>query len=92
MLYWFKISLGTTKIKNLINNIGSLNIKLTEEDWKEISNALPAEGFAGKRLTWPFTSDIWQDANTPTKYEDFGKTSLLLYIANIYSTQPTFSF
>lgn len=84
MLYWFKISLGATKIENLVNNIGSLKVKLTDEDLKEISDALSAEGFAGERLTGPFTSNIWQDANTLTKY---GKTSLLAYIANIYSVQ-----
>ncbi|KAJ0982452.1 hypothetical protein J5N97_010707 [Dioscorea zingiberensis] len=56
---------GTTKIKNLESNIGSLNVRLTGEDLKEISDAVPAEEFAGERLTGPFTSYFWQLANTP---------------------------
>uniref|UniRef100_A0A2N9EEH9 NADP-dependent oxidoreductase domain-containing protein n=1 Tax=Fagus sylvatica TaxID=28930 RepID=A0A2N9EEH9_FAGSY len=34
---------GTSKIKNLDNNIGSLKVKLTEEHLKEISDAVPIE-------------------------------------------------
>ncbi|PKU86236.1 putative aldo-keto reductase 1 [Dendrobium catenatum] len=33
---------GTTKIKNLNSNIGSINVKLTEDDLEELSNAVPA--------------------------------------------------
>lgn len=51
MLYWFKISLGATKIENLVNNIGSLKVRLTDEELKEISDAVTAEGFVGERLT-----------------------------------------
>ncbi|GAY44653.1 hypothetical protein CUMW_083530 [Citrus unshiu] len=36
---------GTTKIKNLDDNIDSLRIKLTKEDLKEISDAVPIEEF-----------------------------------------------
>ncbi|XP_039140919.1 perakine reductase-like [Dioscorea cayenensis subsp. rotundata] len=64
---------GTTKMENLENNIGSLNIKLTGEDLKEISDALPAEGFAGERLTGPFAAYIWQCANTPAKIWEMNK-------------------
>ncbi|CDP06800.1 unnamed protein product [Coffea canephora] len=38
---------GTTKIKNLHDNIGSVKVELTEEDLKEISDAVPVDGLAG---------------------------------------------
>lgn len=40
---------GTTKIENLNDNIGSLILKLTEEDLKEISDAVPEEKIAGDK-------------------------------------------
>ncbi|XP_061946792.1 probable aldo-keto reductase 1 isoform X1 [Populus nigra] len=50
---------GTTKIKNLYDNVGSLQVKLTKEDLKEISDAVPINEVAGVRspqyqLTWKF--------------------------------------
>ncbi|KAJ7954832.1 Perakine reductase-like protein [Quillaja saponaria] len=52
---------GTTKVKNLENNIGSVSIKLTDEDLKEISNALPIDAVGGPRefgsqYTWNFAT------------------------------------
>lgn len=52
---------GTTKIKNLDDNVGSLQVKLTKEDLKEISDAVPINEVAGVRsaqlqLTWKFTN------------------------------------
>ncbi|CAN4108591.1 unnamed protein product [Withania somnifera] len=41
---------GTTKIKNLHDNIGSLRVKLTEEDVKEVSDAVPISEVAGQRI------------------------------------------
>ncbi|XP_074570346.1 putative aldo-keto reductase 1 [Curcuma longa] len=58
---------GTTKMKNLDENIGSLKVKLTEDDLKEISEALPVDEFAGDRAIGPFASYVWQLANTPPK-------------------------
>ncbi|XP_074572144.1 perakine reductase-like [Curcuma longa] len=58
---------GTTKMKNLDENIGSLKVKLTEDDLKEISEALPVDEFAGGRAIGPFASYVWQLANTPPK-------------------------
>ncbi|KAG6482128.1 hypothetical protein ZIOFF_058759 [Zingiber officinale] len=58
---------GTTKIKNLEENIGSLMVKLTEDDLKEISEALPVDEFAGGRAMGPFASYVWQLATTPPK-------------------------
>ncbi|CAL5337610.1 unnamed protein product [Camellia sinensis] len=40
---------GTTKIKNLDANIGSVAVKLTQEDLKEISDAIPIDEVSGVR-------------------------------------------
>ncbi|XVF42171.1 hypothetical protein PTKIN_Ptkin01aG0338300 [Pterospermum kingtungense] len=39
---------GTTKVKNLDSNIGSLKVKLTEEDLKEIYDGIPINEVAGE--------------------------------------------
>ncbi|KAF8017965.1 hypothetical protein BT93_H2998 [Corymbia citriodora subsp. variegata] len=57
---------GTTKIKNLDVNIGSLSIKLTEEDVKEISDAVPADDVAGDRESEQTVRFSWKYANTPS--------------------------
>ncbi|GAB2211462.1 hypothetical protein Droror1_Dr00024775 [Drosera rotundifolia] len=56
---------GTTKIKNLDANIGSLKFKLTEEDVREISSAVPIDEVAGNRTYEGMSSFLWQFANTP---------------------------
>ncbi|KAJ9180110.1 hypothetical protein P3X46_008395 [Hevea brasiliensis] len=56
---------GTTKIKNLDNNIGALRIKLTKDEFKEVSDAAPADEVAGLR-----TRNIrhtWKFGNTPPR-------------------------
>ncbi|GMY20952.1 probable aldo-keto reductase 1 isoform X2, partial [Fagus crenata] len=58
---------GTTKIKNLDNNICSLKVKLTEEDLKEISDAVPIEEVAGGRSYQNREHLLWKFANTPPK-------------------------
>ncbi|KAM1052070.1 hypothetical protein ACFX19_034114 [Malus domestica] len=58
---------GTTKIKNLDSNIGSLRVTLTEEDVKEISDAVPVNAAAGERISDGFISCSWKFANTPAK-------------------------
>lgn len=56
---------GTTKIKNLNTNIGSLAVTLTQEDVKEITNAIPADEVNGDREI-PLLSDYcYKLANTP---------------------------
>ncbi|KAK4739070.1 hypothetical protein R3W88_002767 [Solanum pinnatisectum] len=40
---------GTTKIKNLHDNIDSVRVKLTEEDIKELSDAVSVSEVAGQR-------------------------------------------
>ncbi|XP_009364505.2 probable aldo-keto reductase 1 isoform X1 [Pyrus x bretschneideri] len=56
---------GTTKIKNLDTNIGSLGVKLTEEDVKEVSDAVPIDQVAGERTLGIFMALQWKFANTP---------------------------
>ncbi|KDP40235.1 hypothetical protein JCGZ_02233 [Jatropha curcas] len=58
---------GTTKLKNLENNIGSLTVKLTEEDLKEICDAVPIEEVGGSRELQMFSSYTYNLANTPPK-------------------------
>ncbi|KAM7279003.1 hypothetical protein ACFE04_006137 [Oxalis oulophora] len=58
---------GTTKINNLHNNIGSLAVKLTQEDMDEICNALPMNEVGGERNPDMVSKYDWQVANTPTK-------------------------
>ncbi|KAF9607051.1 hypothetical protein IFM89_030824 [Coptis chinensis] len=57
---------GTTKIKNLDDNIGSFKVKLTEADLKEISEAVPADEVAGQRIHNNLHSCSWKFANTPS--------------------------
>ncbi|KAK2632197.1 hypothetical protein EUGRSUZ_L01877 [Eucalyptus grandis] len=58
---------GTTKIKNLDVNIGSLRVKLTEEDVKEISDAVPIDDIGGDRISEHFVRRSWKYANTPPR-------------------------
>ncbi|KAI4364571.1 hypothetical protein MLD38_020645 [Melastoma candidum] len=58
---------GTTKIKNLDANIGSLAVNLSVEVLKEISDAVPTDEVAGERQ-WVFSTRLnWKFANTPPK-------------------------
>ncbi|KAM0951826.1 putative perakine reductase [Dioscorea sansibarensis] len=56
---------ATTKIKNLDSNIGALQVKLTEDDLKEISDLIHAEEVAGSRSYEIDESFGWKHANTP---------------------------
>ncbi|CAN1761413.1 Probable aldo-keto reductase 1 [Linum perenne] len=56
---------GTTKLKHLENNIGSLGVKLTKEDMEEICAAVPVDEVAGVRSAG--IQYTWKFANTPTK-------------------------
>ncbi|XP_039139263.1 perakine reductase-like [Dioscorea cayenensis subsp. rotundata] len=57
---------GTTKIKNLDNNIGALQVNLTEEDLKEISDLVSEEEVAGSRSFSESSEKFsWKYANTP---------------------------
>lgn len=58
---------GTTKVKNLDNNIGALAVKLTEEDLKEISAAVPIDKVSGQREMDVLAKYSWKFAYTPSK-------------------------
>ena len=58
---------GTTKIKNLENNIDSLKVKLTEEDLKEISDAVTIEEVVAGGISFQMDHFHWKFANTPPK-------------------------
>ncbi|GAU11625.1 hypothetical protein TSUD_346170 [Trifolium subterraneum] len=60
---------GTTKIKNLDQNLGALSVKLSEEELKEISAVVPIDDVAGDRHYSGFdqSSWTWKFANTPPK-------------------------
>ncbi|KAK9930923.1 hypothetical protein M0R45_018225 [Rubus argutus] len=58
---------GTTKIKNLDINIGSLDVKLTEEDLKEIRDAVPIDEVVGDRDFEYYSKFAWNYANAPLK-------------------------
>ncbi|KAK8703852.1 hypothetical protein V6N13_047495 [Hibiscus sabdariffa] len=58
---------GTTKVKNIINNVGSLALKLSEEAMKEICDAVPLDEVSGKREMGILSEFTWKFANTPLK-------------------------
>jgi diketogulonate reductase-like aldo/keto reductase len=58
---------GTTKIKNLDQNLGALAVKLSKEDLKEISAAVPLDDVAGSRYYNGLDHASWKYANTPPK-------------------------
>ncbi|KAJ3669893.1 hypothetical protein LUZ60_010217 [Juncus effusus] len=55
---------GTTKIKNLKDNIASLKLKLSDEDLKEITNTVREDDVAGGRTHSNYESMTWRYANT----------------------------
>ncbi|KAM5552825.1 perakine reductase-like [Rosa sericea] len=58
---------GTTKLKNLDINVGSLDVKLTEEDLNEICEAVPIDKVGGDREFEVFSKFVWNYASTPSK-------------------------
>ncbi|KAJ7553923.1 hypothetical protein O6H91_06G118700 [Diphasiastrum complanatum] len=56
---------GTSKIKNLDENLGSLNIKLSDEELEEVSRAVPIEEVAGARYAQAQLERTWMYAHTP---------------------------
>ncbi|KAK6911398.1 NADP-dependent oxidoreductase domain [Dillenia turbinata] len=58
---------GTTKIKSLDDNIDPLKVKLTEEDLKEISDAVPRDEVVDAQTFNGIDQYAWQFANTPPK-------------------------
>ncbi|OMO54680.1 Aldo/keto reductase [Corchorus capsularis] len=56
---------GTTKVKNMVDNNGSLALKLRQEDLKEISDAVPLDEASGQRTLGVIAQYVWKLANTP---------------------------
>ncbi|XP_039140444.1 perakine reductase-like [Dioscorea cayenensis subsp. rotundata] len=62
---------GTTKIKNLDSNIGALQVMLTEEDLKKISDLISEEEVAGSIYIPEIDEKFsWKYANTPLLKSD----------------------
>ncbi|XP_068340976.1 perakine reductase-like [Pyrus communis] len=64
---------GTTKVKNLDDNTGSLKVRLTKEDVKEISDMIPLDAAAGNNVPEIFIPCSWKFADTPQR--DGGRPS-----------------
>ncbi|KAM1223042.1 hypothetical protein ACFX2J_010486 [Malus domestica] len=64
---------GTTKVKNLDDNIGSFKVRLTKEDVKEISDMIPVDAAAGNNVPEIFIPCSWKFADTPQR--DGGRPS-----------------
>lgn len=56
---------GTTKVKNLHENNVSVKVKLTGEDLKELSDAVPMNNVAGQRIGDALFRTSFYFANTP---------------------------
>jgi len=56
---------GTTKIKNLDSNISALQLKLSDEDIKELTDLVSADDVAGGRAYDEHEHSNWKYANTP---------------------------
>lgn len=59
--------IGTTKIKNLDENVGSVKVKLTKEDVEAICNAVPVDEVAGCKTSDALLRVSWRFANSPPK-------------------------
>ncbi|KAL2345804.1 hypothetical protein Fmac_007089 [Flemingia macrophylla] len=71
---------GTTKIKNLDQNVGALAVKLSEKDLREISEAVPIGDVAGSRHYNGIEHISWKSANTPPKVSGSQPEALGEYI------------
>ncbi|KAK4261455.1 hypothetical protein QN277_004448 [Acacia crassicarpa] len=58
---------GTTKIKNLDQNVGALAVTLSDEEFKEISEMVPINEVASDRYFDKMDQMGWRVANTPPK-------------------------
>ncbi|KAH7424103.1 hypothetical protein KP509_12G090200 [Ceratopteris richardii] len=56
---------GTSKVKNLEENLGALRLKLSDAELKEISDAVPVEEVAGSRYPDKYYKNTYKFVNTP---------------------------
>ena len=59
------IFVGTTKIPNLVENIGAAFVKLTPEEVKEVAAAVPEHEVAGRRQADELFKYSWTQVTTP---------------------------
>ncbi|KAF3951558.1 hypothetical protein CMV_022805 [Castanea mollissima] len=65
-----KVSSWTTKIKHVDDNVGSLKVKLTAEDFKEITDTVSINEVAGARIHAGIELYSWRFVNTPSKSDN----------------------
>lgn len=56
---------GTTKVKNLEENMGALSVNITPDERKEIENVLSTCGFSGDRNRATSLNLTWVNSETP---------------------------
>eukprot|EP00850_Spirogloea_muscicola_P010610 SM000063S20000 [mRNA] locus=s63:194842:197291:+ [translate_table: standard] len=56
---------GTTRLKNLEENLGALQVKFTPEELEEISKAFPKDAVAGERYMAGMNNFTWKHEDTP---------------------------
>jgi len=56
---------GTTKVRNLEENIGALSVKITPDEMKEIQNISSISGFSGDRHLEVHKDLTWMNSETP---------------------------
>ena len=56
---------GTTKVKNLEENMGALSVNITPDEIKEIENVLSTCGFSGDRSRATLLNLTWLNSETP---------------------------
>ncbi|KAK4560220.1 hypothetical protein RGQ29_009124 [Quercus rubra] len=61
---------GTSKVKHVDDNVGSLKVKLTAEDLKEITDAVAINEVAGARIHAGIELYSWRFVNTPSKSDN----------------------
>ncbi|KAK9984311.1 hypothetical protein SO802_033836 [Lithocarpus litseifolius] len=61
---------GTTKIKHVDDNVGSLKVKLTVEDLKEIIDVVAINEVASAGIHAGIELYSWRFANTPSKSDN----------------------
>lgn len=84
-MHWIllPIFVGTTKIKNLDQNINSLRVKLTASDLKEIRDAVPIEEVAGDRNYDSMKKASWKFADTCKRCWGFNWTRQLKWLWHV---------
>lgn len=65
---------GTTKLKNLEENVGSVAVNLTKEELKAIQDSVPVEEVAGDRCSPQIVGMTWMHVSSPPLSSWTGET------------------